>query len=436
MTTSETTGQTCLLRARDAWLAAAARRAERARCKRFTYGRQWSDPGPGGYTEAELAEKNGRRPLTNNLIRQLVKTVIGRFRALAEERKTYDDEPGSDRLRNQLAELDCRMLEEFLISGTAVQRIVAERRLQGSGVWVDNVSPDRFFCNAYHDPRGFDIDLAGMLHDMSPAELLARFGGSNAQRQQRLRRIYEGLSGSDIPLSPGMTLDATDFFTPDPGKWRVVELWTLDAVSAARSRGDGRERSARLDFVWQCRWLAPDGTVLSSYASPFAHGTHPFAVRHYPFTDGEVHSFVADLLDQQRCINRLITMIDHIMSCSAKGVLLFPVEQMAPNMDWKKVCDAWSAADGVIPVTGRGMMPQQVVTGGGAAGAYQLLSLQMKIFEDISGVGDTLTGRSDSGARGAGLYEAQVRNATIALYDLLLTFDAFTAQRDEKMKNC
>ena len=60
----------------------------------------------------------------------------------------------------------------------------------------------------------------------------------------------------------------------------------------------------------------------------------------------------------------------------------------------------------------------------------------MKIFEDISGVGDTLTGRSDSGARGAGLYEAQVRNATIALYDLLLTFDAFTAQRDEKMKNC
>lgn len=324
MTTSETTGQTCLLRARDAWLAAAAQRAQRARCKRFTYGRQWSDPGPGGYTEAELAEKNGRRPLTNNLIRQLVKTVIGRFRALAEERKTYDDEPGSDRLRNQLAELDCRMLEEFLISGTAVQRIVAERRLQGSGVWVDNVSPDRFFCNAYHDPRGFDIDLAGMLHDMSPAELLARFGGSNAQRQQRLRRIYKGLSGSDIPLSPGMTLAATDFFTPDPGKWRVVELWTLDAVSAARSRGGGRERSARLDFVWQCRWLAPDGTVLSSYASPFAHGTHPFAVRHYPFTDGEVHSFVADLLDQQRCINRLITMIDHIMSCSAKGVLLFP----------------------------------------------------------------------------------------------------------------
>ena len=77
-----------------------------------------------------------------------------------------------------------------------------------------------------------------------------------------------------------------------------------------------------------------------------------------------------------------------------------------------------------------------MVTNGGANGAYQLLALQMKLFEDISGVGDTLLGRNDGGARGANLYEAQVRNATIALYDLLLTFDSFTRQRDEKMKNC
>ena len=158
--------------------------------------------------------------------------------------------------------------------------------------------------------------------------------------------------------------------------------------------------------------------------------------RHYPLTDGEVHSFVDDLVDQQRCINRLITIIDHIMSCSAKGVLLFPVEQLPPNMDWEQVMDAWAASDGVIPVTGRGAMPQQVVTNGGAAGAYQLLALQMKLFDDISGVGDALLGRNDTGAQGANLYEARVRNATIALYDLLLTFEAFTAERDEKMKNC
>lgn len=435
MTTNEE-NRIYLMRARDAWMGAAALRAERARCKRFAYGRQWSDPAPDGSLEAEMAGKSGRRPLTNNLIRQLVKTVIGRFRALADERKTYVAPPGSDCVRNQLAELDSRMLEEFLISGTAVQRIVSERRMQGTGVWVDNVSPDSFFCNAYRDPRGFDMELVGMLHDISPAEVLARFGGDDPGRQQRVRRIYGAIeSGTTAMDAAGMSLTTADFFMARAGKWRVVELWTLDAV---RRRGR-RERSrgvAALDFVWQCRWLAPDGSLLAAYASPFAHGTHPFAVRHYPLTDGEVHSFVSDLLDQQRCINRLITMIDHIMNCSAKGVLLFPVEQMPPGTSWEQISDAWAASDGIIPVTGSGPMPQQVVTGGGAGAAYQLLSLQMKIFDDISGVGDTLLGRSDGGAKGANLYEAQVRNATIALYDLLLTFEAFTRQRDEKMKNC
>ena len=184
---------------------------------------------------------------------------------------------------------------------------------------------------------------------------------------------------------------------------------------------------------WRRKWFADDGSLLGESESA---EMHPYVFKAYPFIDGEVHSFVADLLDQQRCINRLIVMIDHILSCSAKGVLLFPTSQLPSGTKWEDVLDTWAAADGVIPITGRGEMPRQVVTNGGAAGAYQLLNLQMKIFEDISGVGDALMGRADSSVKGAGMYEAQVRNATIALYDLLLSFDAFTKQRNEKMKNC
>lgn len=125
-----------LAAARDAWMARAPLRRARARCKRFTYGDQWADPMPGNghVSEAELAVKSGRRPMTNNLIRQLVKTVVGRFRAMADEKKAYVAPPGSAVVRNQLAELDSRMLEEFLISGCAVQRVVSERRMQGTGV--------------------------------------------------------------------------------------------------------------------------------------------------------------------------------------------------------------------------------------------------------------------------------------------------------------
>lgn len=325
MNTDFRTEPDMLAAARRAWLGCAQMRARRSRCMRYAYGDQWSDPAPGtgAVSEAELAERTGRRPMTNNLIRQLLKTVVGRFRSIADEKKTYVAPPGSATVRNQLGELDSRMLEEFLISGCAVQRVVAERRMQGAGVWVDNVAPDRFFVNAFRDPRGFDIELAGMLHDMAPAELLARFGGGDAQRTARLQRIYGTLDPADTAIGSA----SCGFYAAAPGKWRAIELWTLDALAAPGKRAGRRRKAAAgeraegggIEFAWQCRWLAPDGTLLASYASPFAHGQHPFAVKFYPLTDGLVHSFVDDLLDQQRCINRLITMIDHIMSCSAKG---------------------------------------------------------------------------------------------------------------------
>lgn len=70
--------------AHEAYLAGADLRERRCRYKRYTYGAQWDDPvvGPTGevMTEGELATANGNRPLTNNMIRQMVKCVVGNFR--------------------------------------------------------------------------------------------------------------------------------------------------------------------------------------------------------------------------------------------------------------------------------------------------------------------------------------------------------------------
>ena len=97
-----------------------------------------------------------------------------------------------------------------------------------------------------------------------------------------------------------------------------------------------------------------------------------------------------------------------------------------------QVADAWARADGVIPVTGRGTaMPQQVVTTAAGNNAFELLGLQMKLFEQVSGVGSALMGRA-SGARGADMLDNEVRNATIALADLFDSFTAFTDQRNAK----
>lgn len=133
----------------------------------------------------------------------------------------------------------------------------------------------------------------------------------------------------------------------------------------------------------------------------------------------------------------LIMMIDKMMASAAKGVLLFPVDQLPEDMKWEEVFDTWARSDGVIPITGRGTsLPQQVVTPTDGVGAYRLLELQMKLFDNISGVGDALQGRSIGGTAGAALYDRQVENATIAMGDLLETFASLIEERSKILEVC
>lgn len=427
---------TALRLAYDTWSAAAQLRRDRDRQKRYTYGDQWSDlvDDHAGHLvrEGDLMHSRGHRVLTNNLIRQLVKAVVGRFRDLRAEARAYDTAPGSDDVRNQLAELDARMLEEFIISGCAIQRVTAERRPQGSGLWVDNVNPRQFFVNAFRDPRGSDIRLVGMLHDMHPGEVVNRFGRGSSARSRELLRLYDSIA-ADAPFTAegllgAATPAAAGFFDAPAGLCRVVELWTLDA----RPVNDGPGRM-HMQFDWHQRWLAPDGSLLFSSPSPYPHASHPFVIRFYPLTDGEVHSFVEDVIDQQRTINRMVVMIDSMLASSAKGTLLFPIRRLLPELTIDDIARAWSSPDSVIPIADKGEMPAQIVTNTADSGAYQALQLQMQLLSDISGMSDAILGRNISAATGTEMYREQVRNASVTLTDLLGTYTAFLTDRDQKM---
>ena len=421
--------------ARDAYAAQGDLRRRRMRYKRFTYGDQWGDivrDSRGALVrEGDLMAAGGRPPLTNNLIRRLVKTIVGRWRTMAVESHRYDAPALYARL-NSLAELDARMLEEFLISGCAIQRVSHENRVPaGSAVWVDNVSPRDFFVNAFSDPRGHDIRLVGMLHEMTPVELAARFGRKDRLRMAALLQRARAIAGGDgIPAEP-LVRDSSgeDFARARSGYCRVIEIWTLDSAVAPSG--------VDISMGWHCRWMLPDGTLLDQYHSPFGHGSHPFAVKFYPLTDGEVHSFVEDVVEQQKYINRLVVLIDKMMGASAKGVLLFPMAQKSPLVSWEEIAERWSRTDGVIPVMGRGeTLPTQIAGTGADAGAHRLLSLELKLFEDVSGVSNALLGQSSNAAGGAGLFDAQVRNSTIALADIFDTFESFLSDRDRRILLC
>ncbi|MCM1029797.1 MAG: hypothetical protein NC342_09330 [Pseudoflavonifractor sp.] len=402
-------------------------RQQRERYINYTFGRQWSDrvSGLDGriVTEEEFTLQMGKKPLSNNLIRQMVKTVTGHFRRrLEEERPERGSLRGSEAgERNMIDELDCRMMEEFLISGCACQRVVSERRPGGSGVWIDNVDPSRLIVNRYSDPRGGDIEMIGMVHDMSFGELAARMAPEGGDRIVRLRQQYAtqpdnlGAIGSPFGQAPR-------------GRVRAIEVWTLESVE------EGEEERPRVETEWRCRWYAPDGTQLDEYKSPWAHGSHPFALKHYPLTAGEVYPLVADVIDQQRSVNRLLTLIDHVIGTSAKGALLFPAEALPEGVSWDYITEQWARPDGVVLYQSTGMgKPEQLVTSKEPSSAYHLLELELKLMDRASGMSDALRGTATgANSRSAAIYESQLEASGIALRDTFAAFEAFRRERDRK----
>lgn len=444
----------------EAWKSASRFRADRTRLKRFTYGDQWGDfvTAPNGrlLSEREMAARSGATPHTNNLLRQMVKTAVGLYRrdyavAVPDGLKEVAE-------RNSLDELDARSLEEFLISGCAVQRVVSERRPGGAGLWADIVSPARFFVNAYRDPRGCDIDTIGMLHDMRPSQVMLRFGGSDSDRR---KSIWQMCTAGEGTLSPSLFEDESSVFSKAPkGMCRIIELWTIETVRVVKGYDplEQREFMCELDQMpvidatnierkdyerivsrcvdsvrWKCRWLTTAGEVLDEYYSPFAHGSHPFAVKMYPLIDGEVHSLVEDVVDQQKYINRMISLIDKIMQSSAKGVLLFPDDRKPDNYSWDDVADLWCDCRGVIPFkssAGSTVMPQQITTSGATADAHKLLSTQLELMEQISGVAGGLIGKGLPANASAALYETRARYSATALADIFGAFSSFICSRN------
>lgn len=444
-----------LVRAMRCWDNLDEFRRERDRCKRFTYGDQWGDPIPvdgGQIREEDYIRSQGNVPLKNNLIRRLVRNVLGVFRNRWEEPVYEGDETGVERerlqqlfsrnmRRNRMGEVYARTMEEFLISGMAIHRKWFGRRGNKRDCWTDFVQPDNFFVDrGARDFRNWDVDMLGEIHDMDFDSLCAAFS-SCPEDCRRLAGIY-GRSVGDAGVAVSADGAARDC--------RVWEVWhreyrqryrchdtksgrvfMCDAMSAPEDPDIRREWVSESE--WVCHYLSPQGDVLRSGCSPYAHKGHPYVFRMYPFVDGEIHSFVGDIIDQQKFTNRLISMYDWILRASAKGVLLFPEGALPEGADINDIAEEWSRFNGVIVYRPKAGMPlpQQVSSNSTNIGITELLNIQMKMMEDISGVNGALQGRLENGSVSGTLYSQQTENSMTALADLLKSFECFISDATE-----
>ena len=477
-----------LMEAQGYWTNMDRFRKERERNKKYTFGDQWSDVicvNGKRMREEEYIKEQGNIPLVNNHIHRLVKQFLGVYRSQSKEPTCVARDREEQKLGetmstvlqynmqlNQMQELNARTMEEYLISGLAVHRKWYGWRNDCLDCWTDYVNPNNFFIDSnMKDFRGWDVSMVGEVHDVSFDSLCGSFAES-AEDVRRFKDIYSAAHSRGALRTYGeqfgySRLENLDFlFTADPTRCRVIEVWRKELKPRYRchdyNNGDvfkidiedydemvgkvNEERIQRglslgmpeeeipliqatwmMDNYWYFYYLSPFGDVLREGETPYEHKSHPYVFKAYPFIDGEIHSFVADVIDQQRYTNRLITMYDWIMKSSAKGVLMFPEGCEPEGMSMEDIADEWSRADGVIffkPKPGV-PIPQQLAQNCTNIGIVELLNLQLKFFEEISGVNGALQGKPGYAGTSAAKYNQETQNATLSLLDILESYSAF-----------
>lgn len=477
-----------LMEVQQYWGNMSSFRRDRERNIRYTYGDQWKDKilVDGKYiTEEEYIKSQGNIPLKNNHIRRRVSSLLGVFRSQAKEptcvARDRDEQKLGETMSiilqcngqvNRKSEIDARSFEDFLIGGLVVHRKWYGWRNERLDCWTDYVNPNNFFIDSnMRDFRGWDVSCLGEVHDISFETLCGQFAES-PEDYKKLANIYtsardkKALSNTAKEFGYPDNISYDLLLTNDPTRCRVIEVWRKESKPRYRCRdynsGEvykiniedyddmvtavNQERIARgleagmerddiplieteffFDEYWYYYYLTPFGDILKEGETPYEHKSHPYVFKAYPFINGEIHSFVGDMIDQQRYVNRLITLYDWILRASAKGVLIFPEDCLPTNMSLKDIADEWSRFNGVIAIKAKQgqTLPQQIANNSTNIGITELLNLQLKFFDDITGVTGAIQGKQGFSGMSASLYAQQTQNATTTLLDILDSYSMF-----------
>lgn len=458
---------------------------------------QWGDlvkdPDTGNMiTESDLIKKQGRVPLKNNVISPIVKNIDGQFRSSISQPVCSVRDPSEQKIGemmtlameyvrsiNSITELDANCLKIMEAGGVAAQRIeygwnVAKGM---NDVWVYECDPNRLFFNTnIEDVRGWDITCIGELYDMPKDKVKSLFAKTEEDREwiDSIYRTsdtylaYDGMQGREIK--------DLDFFMPSredlcrvilcwrlemreayfyhdtlKGTWGYVgkyEKYILDTENKKRmddatAHGVLPEDVLLIDYessyeqYWYFRYMSPEGYILQEGRSPFWHKSHNFAIKLYPLINGKIYNFIEDFIDQQRSINRTMTLIDFIRSSSAKGLLIAD-ESAFESMSRDELIDEYVRYNGVLfcrlkPGQNINNVIAQYNGSAAVAGDYELLNIQLKLINDISGVNSAMQGQAAKSGTAASLYAQQTQNASMNIKGLLDAFNSFRKDRDVKV---
>lgn len=402
------------------WSAGAPFRRQTQRSSRYYKGDQWKDRvvirhrdgTTETLTEEEYIERQGKPALKQNLIRPLVRNILGQLRLNPYKSTIFarsaDGQKAADMMTaalegvhtmNSKNERDARLFETYLVSGAAIYntgyKFDSERKMPFP--YYRAVDPSRYFQTiAASDVCGEDVDFCGDFFDTSILDIKSMYAKTRKQEQE-LGEIYGKSTRRDVVsnlqyvspntenVSPRISLGTGecrvirvcrkeghwDLAVHDysNASWETYNLKTHPNIKAeieteirrrkqmAKEVGvDYEDGSNRLLIEYEEKYvtswvyyhLTPWGHILWTQDSPYEHNSHSYVAKYYPLFEGQAYGMVYDLIDQQKAINRNYIMHDFITSAAAKGVLLVPEEAIPDDMDLEDIADEWSRYNGVI----------------------------------------------------------------------------------------
>lgn len=484
--------------ARD-WDAMDYLRKEHSRNLRYKNGDQWNDTVPDPdhphrtIREDALISRSGKVPLKHNYIQQYIRNIHGQLLSSPTQTVVYarsrDDQPLGEMLTNALQachqlnrirKIDINVVEELCLTGIACAKVrygywSTKNRTDGK---IDLVNINRLFFNAdIEDPRLTDIRRIGELHDYTFDDLVRNFATCR-EDVQALREIY-GICHDHTKLenlyeNHASRLQNLNFlYTNDLGKYRVIEVWErlgrwvlyihdyadgteeiyteltmqeVEAINASRIEQGMAAGIApdtvkliyareQYEYYWRVKYLTPNGYCIKETESPYAHEEHPYVLAAMPVIDGRFKAVLSDVIDIQRYINRLLTLLDFIIGASAKGLLMVPQECIPDDMDIQDFAREYVKTNGVILIKkgAYDKLPKQISMNGTNIGAWEMFAQEMNIMQQISGLNGAVQGQVPRANTPSSLYAQQAQNSMMNFVVLFENYNMFCEERDEKL---
>lgn len=471
------------------WEAMRPLREEHKRNQRYKNGKQWEDlmVDPDDPTkmirEREYISRQGKTPITNNLIQQIDRNILGQMLSNPTQpivvSRSEDDIEYGEMLTNTLQYgLDLNkygVLKKTALSYLASAGFCVAKVRYGmwatknrSDVMVDMINVNRFFFNQdSEDPRMTDIYRMGEIHDYTWNELKRDFFTGSERDMKALKEEYADIieKRNSETFTAENNLENLDFYGyAESNKYRVFEVWRkcVRVVEYVHDKAKGEElfdevhgsvyydqineertkqmlqfgidaetiESQLIDHrsiaeeYWEALWLTPHGTCLKRMETPYEHQTPPYIIGLMPRIDGTIKPLYSHITDTNRTINRHATLIDFAIASSAKGCLMVP-QSMLQHMPLEKIAEQYSRTDGIIvydDTKATSQKPSQLASNAIPAGTFEFLNMEIQQLKEISGLSGALSGQASRSGTPSSLYAQQAQNSML---NFVLLFDCF-----------